>query len=129
LKLKVTIDGKTYEVEVEATESEPRRTGYISPAGGVAHTRGAAPSMASPAQPVSGSPADESKICRSPIAGIVVRVLAQVGQTIQTNDVLIVLEAMKMETTITSPVAGKVAKVNVIVGDPVKGGQILIEFE
>jgi hypothetical protein len=46
LKLKVTIDGKTYEVEVEATESEPRRPGYITPAGGVAHTRGAAPSVA-----------------------------------------------------------------------------------
>src|SRR5205807_6020645 len=53
--------------------------------------------------------ADESKVCRSPIAGVVVRGSAQVGQTIQVNDVLLVLEAMKMETVITSPVAGKVA--------------------
>jgi methylmalonyl-CoA carboxyltransferase small subunit len=58
-----------------------------------------------------------------------VKVLAQVGQSIQANDILVVLEAMKMETTITSPVAGKIAKVNVAVGDPVKGGQVVVEFE
>ncbi len=40
-----------------------------------------------------------------------------------------VLEAMKMETAITSPIAGKIAKLNVNVGDPVQGGQVLVEFE
>jgi methylmalonyl-CoA carboxyltransferase small subunit len=60
---------------------------------------------------------------------MVVRVSAQVGQSIQANDMLMVLEAMKMETVITSPVAGKIAKVNVQTGDSVKGGQVLIEFE
>ena len=54
---------------------------------------------------------------------------AQVGQQIKANDVLMVLEAMKMETTITSPINGKIAKVNVNAGDPVQGGQVLIEFE
>jgi biotin carboxyl carrier protein len=129
VKLKVTIDGKTYEVEVEASEAEQRRPGYIPPAGGAAPTRVVAPTAAQPSPPASGAVADESKVCRSPIAGIVVKVSAQVGQAIQANDVLIVLEAMKMETTITSPVAGKIAKVNAAVGDAVQGGQILIEFE
>jgi methylmalonyl-CoA carboxyltransferase small subunit len=73
--------------------------------------------------------ADESKVCRSPIAGVVRRVSAQVGQAIQANDVLLVLEAMKMETVITSPVAGKVARVNTAVGDAVQSGQVLVEFE
>jgi methylmalonyl-CoA carboxyltransferase small subunit len=129
LKLKVTIDGKTYEVEVEASEAEQRRPGYIPPAAGAAPTRVPAPTAAQPAPPAGETVADESKVCRSPIAGIVVKVSAQVGQTIQANDVLIVLEAMKMETTITSPVAGTIAEVNATVGDPVQGGQILIEFE
>jgi len=71
----------------------------------------------------------ESKVCRSPVSGVVVRVSAQVGQTIQVNDVLLVLEAMKMETVITSPVAGKVARVNTNPGDAVQGGQVLVEFE
>jgi methylmalonyl-CoA carboxyltransferase small subunit len=60
---------------------------------------------------------------------VVVRVAVQVGQTIQVNDVLLVLEAMKMETVITSPLAGKAAKVNVTAGAAVQAGQVLVEFE
>jgi methylmalonyl-CoA carboxyltransferase small subunit len=72
---------------------------------------------------------DESKVCRSPFAGTVSRIAAQVGQTIQVNDVLMVLEAMKMETMITAPVSGKVARIDVKVGDAVQQGQLLVEFE
>jgi methylmalonyl-CoA carboxyltransferase small subunit len=71
----------------------------------------------------------EDKVCRSPIAGIVVKVTAQPGQSIQTGDTLLVLEAMKMETNITAPVSGKVLKINVGQGDAVQGGQVLVEFE
>jgi methylmalonyl-CoA carboxyltransferase small subunit len=73
--------------------------------------------------------ADESKVCRSPIAGTVARIPIQVGQAIKVNDVLLVLEAMKMETVITAPIAGKVACINAKVGDFVQGGQVLVEFE
>jgi methylmalonyl-CoA carboxyltransferase small subunit len=129
LKLKLTIDGKTYEVEVEASEAEARRPAYLPPAAAPAREPSfTAPSVVHPAAPAGGSAVDESKVCRSPIAGVVVRVSVQSGQTIQVNDVLMVLEAMKMETTITSPVAGQVAKVNAAVGDPVQGGQVLVEF-
>ena len=128
MKLKLTVDGKVYEVEVEVAEPESPHPGYVPPS---SQTRvpAAAPGAAPPAQPASATPVDESKVCRSPITGVVVRVSAQVGQSIQANDVLMVLEAMKMETLITSPVAGKVAKVNAAVGDPVQGGQVLVEFE
>jgi methylmalonyl-CoA carboxyltransferase small subunit len=131
LKLKITVDGKVYEVDVEVSEPESPQPGYVPPAGGQARVSAAAPGAA-PSPPAPGrqeTPVDESKVCRSPISGVVVRVSAQVGQSIQANDVLLVLEAMKMETVITSPIAGKVAKVNVNVGDPVKGGQVLVEFE
>jgi methylmalonyl-CoA carboxyltransferase small subunit len=126
VKFKLTVDGKTYEVDVEATEPESRRPAY-APTHGAGAPLGP-PSPISPA-PSSGAVADESKVCRSPIAGVVVKVSGQVGQSIQVNDVLVVLEAMKMETVITSPVAGKIAKVNVAVGDPVQGGQVVVEFE
>ena len=135
MKLKLTIDGKVFEVDVEAAEPEPPRPGYV-PAGGAVRLPAAppgagtsVPSSPTSAKPPSGGPFDETKICRSPISGVVVRVSAQAGQSIQSNDVLMVLEAMKMETTITSPVAGKVAKVNVAAGDTVQGGQVLVEFE
>jgi methylmalonyl-CoA carboxyltransferase small subunit len=76
-----------------------------------------------------GPVANEDKVCRSPISGIVVKVASQPGQQIQTGDTLLVLEAMKMETNITAPVAGKIAKINVNQGDGVQSGQVLVEFE
>ena len=128
MKLKITVDGKVYEVDVEVAEPEPPQPGYVPPA---PQTRvpAAAPGAASPARPGPAPVADESKVCRSPIAGVVVRIPAQIGQSIQVNDVLLVLEAMKMETVITSPIVGKVARVNVHIGDAVQGGQVLVEFD
>jgi methylmalonyl-CoA carboxyltransferase small subunit len=128
LKLKLTVDGKVYEVEVEVFEPEPPHPGYFPPTG-QARVPAAAPETVSPAPLTRTGPVtDESKVCRSPIAGVVVRVPVQVGQAIQVNDVLLVLEAMKMETVITSPIAGKVANLNVHASDAVQAGQVLIEF-
>jgi methylmalonyl-CoA carboxyltransferase small subunit len=55
--------------------------------------------------------------------------VAQPGQTLQVGDILLVLEAMKMETNITAPVAGKVAAIKVGPGESVQSGQIVVEFE
>jgi biotin carboxyl carrier protein len=127
VKLKITVDGKVYEVDVEVSEPEPPQPGYVPPVA-PARLPGSVPVTPPLAKPAAVPVADESKVSRSPISGVVVRVAAQIGQTIQVNDVLLVLEAMKMETVITSPVAGKVAKVNVNVGDAVQAGQVLVEF-
>jgi methylmalonyl-CoA carboxyltransferase small subunit len=72
---------------------------------------------------------DEAKVCRSPITGTVVRVVAQTGQSIQPGDILVVLEAMKMETNITAPVEGKVKAITVGAGDGVKANQVVVELE
>lgn len=131
MKFKLNIDGKEYEVDVEAQPEDVRKSGPAP----TLHARVPAPAPPSASGPLAGAPAsgsgpiDETKVCRSPIAGVVVKVAVQPGQTIQSGDVLMILEAMKMETTITSPVAGKVAKINAAVGDSVQSGQILVEFE
>ncbi len=126
MKLKITVDGKVYEVDVEVAEPERPPPGTYGPVPGQARVP-AAPVPPPPA-PAAGPVADEAKVCRSPIAGVVVRVPAQPGQAIQVNDVLLVLEAMKMETTITAPVAVTVKQINAKVGDAVQGGQVLVEF-
>ncbi len=125
MKLKITVDGKVYEVEVEVAEPEQPQPGYVPP---TAQTRVPAAGPAASPTPPPTLAVDESKVCRSPISGVVVRVSAQRGQAIQANDPLLVLEAMKMETVITSPVAGKVTRVNVNAGDAVQAGQVLVEF-
>jgi biotin carboxyl carrier protein len=127
VKYRLTIDGKTYVVELEPVEEELHRP---EPAVLSASPRPMFPPPGMhPVVPSAGAAADESKVCRSPVAGVVVKASIQVGQAIQANDVLMILEAMKMETSITSPVAGKVAKINAAVGDSVQGGQVLVEFE
>ncbi len=131
MKLNVTIDGKTYEVEVEAAEPEPQgppapRQFVVNPAPVKVPAGPAVPPV--PAAQ-GGAPVDEAKVCRSPVSGIVVRVAAQVGQTLQAGDVLLVLEAMKMETNITAPNAGKIAAIKVNQGDSVQSGQVVVEFE
>jgi methylmalonyl-CoA carboxyltransferase small subunit len=131
LKLKLTVDGKSYEVEVEVFEPEPPQPGWVPPIG-QARVPAAVPGPGVvPAAPApSGAPvADENKVCRSPFTGVVSRVAVQVGQAIEVNDTLMVLEAMKMETVITTPIAGKVASVNASVGDAVQQGQVLVVFE
>ena len=58
-----------------------------------------------------------------------IRVNVKPGQEIQPNDVIVVLEAMKMETSITAHQTGRVKSVHVAPGDPVKAHQVLIEVE
>jgi methylmalonyl-CoA carboxyltransferase small subunit len=60
---------------------------------------------------------------------VVIRCNAQTGQQIQPNDLLLVVEAMKMETNVTAPLAGKVKNIRVQTGDPVQIGQVVVEFE
>lgn len=126
MKLKITIDGKTYEVEVEAMEPETRPSprGYAVESAPVR-----VPAASAAAKPKRPEPVNEEKVCRSPVSGIVVRLVAQLGQAIQTGDVLIVLEAMKMETNITAPIGGKVSAIHVQPGDAVQVGQVVAEFE
>ena len=124
MKLKITINEKTYEVDVEPVEPEipaaaPR--GPVEPA----QVRLPAAPPAAPAGPA----ANEDKVCRSPVSGIVVKIVAQPGQSLQAGDILLVLEAMKMETNITAPVAGKVAAIKVAPGDGVQAGQVVVELE
>lgn len=128
MKLIITINNKTYEVDVEAVEPE-------APAGRVPRTVEpapvrvpAAPVTAVP-KPVDAGPVNEEKVARSPVSGIVVRATARVGQSLQVGDVLLVLEAMKMETSVTSPVAGKIKAINVEPGQSVQSGQVVVEFE
>lgn len=129
MKLKITIDGKVYEVDVEVSEPDEPRPGYVPPTPASSQTGSPAAAARSAPSSAPQTVADESKVCRSPVSGVVVRVNVQPGQEIQANDLLMVLEAMKMETEITSPMSGRVAKVNAESGQAVQSGQVLVEFE
>jgi methylmalonyl-CoA carboxyltransferase small subunit len=129
LKLQIGIDGKSYEVEVEVTEDDAAPKPHYIQAPASPAAASAAPVAVAPRAAAPEGVADESKVCRSPIAGMVTRVNVEPGQQIQPNDLLLVLEAMKMETNVVSPVAGKVKAVKVAQSDGVQLNQVLVEFE
>lgn len=127
MKLKIKIDEEVYEVDVEVEEG-----GADAPAGYRYPIRPATsiPFAPAVAQPSAAPVAEGSdRVCRSPIAGIVVRIIAHEGQQIKSHDSMIVLEAMKMETNITAPFDGVVKSITVAQGQAVQPGQVLVEFE
>ena len=130
MKLNITSDEKTYEVEVDAAPPEaPAAMPYMPGGVNIASAPMRAAAGAPAAAPVDSKPVNEGKVCRSPVSGVVVRVAAQAGQSLQAGDILIVLEAMKMETNITAPWPGKIAAIAVKQGDAVQAGQVVVEFK
>jgi glutaconyl-CoA/methylmalonyl-CoA decarboxylase subunit gamma len=126
-KLRVTVDGKPYDVMVEmpdqVLESAPAQPGM-------------APVVAPPVAPVAPAPAARpapaaagSGDVASLLAGRVAAIVVQVGQQVKTGDHLITLEAMKMNTLVVAPRAGKVTEINVAVGAVVDEGQALARVE
>jgi len=107
MKLRITVQGVRYDVEVEVLDGADG--GEVQPA----------PS------PAAGGGGGEVP---SPIAGTVFDVRVKPGDVVKVNDTLLVLEAMKMESNIASPQAGTVGEVCVKVGDSVTHGQVLVRF-
>ncbi|NNG21232.1 biotin/lipoyl-binding protein [Naumannella sp. ID2617S] len=119
MKLKVTVNGTPYEVEVEVAEEERPSLGSLVIGG----------AQGTPTAPTSASvPAVSANSVVAPLAGSIARILVEEGDSIESGQVLVVLEAMKMETEITAPQTGTVAAVHVAPGDPVQGGQVLIDL-
>lgn len=122
MKLQITIDGKAYEVEVEVLEDDasPRPPSYAQ--------YQPVPAGQTQAQAIADD-FDNDKVCRSPATGLVIKVNVEAGQAVEANELVMVVEAMKMETLVTAPRAATVKSVNAAPGDSVKMGQVLVEFE
>ncbi len=125
MKYKVTLNGRTYEVEVDMdkamlTDEYEAYAPVSAPAAPVTPTVSAAP--AAPAAPVSTA-AGEPVI--SPMPGNILKIVVSQGQKVNEGDVLIILEAMKMENEIVSPKSGTVAQILVDKGAVVETGATL----
>ena len=132
MKYKVTLNNRVYEVEVEQGEAmlideyELKAPAAAAPAAApapVAAAPAAAPA-APAAAPAAGLAAGE--VVKSPMPGNVLKINVQQGQKVNEGDVLIVLEAMKMENDIVAPKAGTVAQIVVSKGTVVETGAPLV---
>ena len=119
MKLKVTVNQTEYEIDVEVEEPERQTLGPI-----VIGVNGGS----NPIPTKASMTATSSNAVLAPLAGSVARILVKEGDEIAADQVLVILEAMKMETEIKAPSAGTVSGVLVAPGDAVQGGQALIEL-
>ena len=126
MKYKVTLNGRTYEVEVEAAEAmllSEYEAIAPAPAAPVAAPVAAAPAPAPAAAPVVVGAGEK---VNAPMPGTILKVNVSQGQAVKEGDVLCVLEAMKMENEIMAPKAGTVSQVVVAKGSSVNTGDVLV---
>jgi methylmalonyl-CoA carboxyltransferase small subunit len=136
LKLRIDLDGKSYDLDVEILEEDPpsQRPRYLphhAPPTTLrsAHAAGAAEHSVDAAPAEATGSVDESSVCRCPVSGVVNHVAVTVGQALQPNDLIMVLEAMKMETNVVADREGTVKALRVADGDAVKAGQVLMDYD
>ena len=126
MKYKVTLNGRTYEVEVEAGKAMLLdEYEAIAPAPGAAAPVAAAPvAAAAPAAAPAVTGAGEA--VTAPMPGNILKVNVNVGDAVKEGQVLVVLEAMKMENEIMAPKNGTVTQVVVSKGSTVDTGAPLV---
>ena len=145
MKYVATITGKKYEVEVEKLEAYKSldRNGVAAPAAPVlpasapvqrpaapapapvAAAPAPAPAPAAAPAPKAAAPAGATTV-EAPMPGKILNIKVSEGQAVKFGEVVVIMEAMKMETEIVAPAAGTVASVNVSVGDAVDTGAVLV---
>lgn len=116
---RITVNGTAYDVAVEELgASAAPATPVAAPAAPVA----AAP--AAPAAPAASGNAG-SIVVSAPMPGKILNVKANVGASVKKGDVVLILEAMKMENEVVAPEDGTIASINVAAGDSVEAGDTL----
>lgn len=136
MKMKITLHGVAYEVDVEVLDEGEGfyGGGSVPQMPRIIQSAPAPVNVTSPViqsrNPVSAPiDASNSKQILSPVGGIIVEVKLRVGETVKKGQEILILEAMKMHTSIAAPFDGKIKSIPVAAGDTVRETQILVEFE
>ena len=119
-KYNIKLNNKVYEVEIEEMTGEAREAAAT-------RTQSSTPAPASTkAQPVAQSTGGTA--VDAPMGGSILSIDVKVGDQVKTDQVLMILEAMKMENEICSPINGSVLSIAVSKGDTVNAGVLLVKI-
>lgn len=124
MKYKVTLNGKTYEVEVEAGKAM-----LVDEYEAYAPAPAPAAAPAPTAAPAPAAPLAAGETVSAPMPGNILSVNVSQGQAVKAGDILVILEAMKMENEIVAPRDGTIAQVVTAKGAVVDTGAPLIVLQ
>ena len=125
MKYRVTVDGTAFDVEVEDLGAPATPVASVPVSAPIAATAPAAPAPAAAAPASKPVPAGGVTIT-SPMPGKILKVAVSAGQSVKNGEVVVLLEAMKMENEIFAEADGKVTDVRVRTGDAVNSGDVLV---
>jgi biotin carboxyl carrier protein len=130
--LKITVEGKVYDVIVEDVTEDAGSSLYPQPGLTAASVPGAAApaapaAPASTAKPAAASAGAKDKV--APMGGVIVEISVAVGDQVKAGQQVAVIEAMKMKTVVAADHDGKVTKIMVKAGDAVDSDQPLMTIE
>ncbi len=134
-KFNITVNGKQYEVDVEEVGGV---VPVARPVAAPAPVASATPVVAAPAAapaPVAAAASAPTNIpeggtkITSPMPGTILDIKVNVGDTVKSGQVLLILEAMKMENEIMAPTAGRIAAIPTSKGSSVNSGELLVVIE
>ena len=128
-KLRITLEGKAYEVTVELLEDTGSAAIARSSSVQAPLVQPVTAAMSVTPSPVAAPVAEGCTTVICPMAGLVFTCLVKPGDVVTANQTVIVLDAMKMETPVVSPVSGTVRTVLVKEGDAVDEGHSLLHIE
>ncbi len=125
-RFNITVNGKAYDVAVEEVNSGAAPV-VAAPAAPAPAAPAPAPAAApaAPAAPAPAAPVAGGTDVKAPMPGTIMDVKVNAGDTVEKGQVMVVLEAMKMENDIVAPVAGTVASVVAKKGDSVNANDVL----
>ncbi|MGM0420851.1 MAG: biotin/lipoyl-containing protein [Bacillota bacterium] len=130
-KFKITVDGNTYEVEVEEFETGANQSTQTTNPAGSSKERVEAPApQKSTAKKTKKQPAATGGgAVEAPMAGKIIEIPVAEGEQVAQGDLIVILEAMKMENEIYAPAAGEVTEIMVKANDTVDSGDVLLTIE
>jgi len=125
-QLKITVEGKVYDVVVEDVTEDAGSTFYQVPSVGMGAPVAAVAPRPAPAAAKPAGPSAGAGDVTAPMGGVIDEVSVREGEAVSAGQQVVVLEAMKMKQTITTDFAGTVKKIYVKAGDTVDANQPLL---
>lgn len=128
-KYRITLEGKTYEMEIELVPEEVAPQTVVKKEYREFRTMNKDPNVFLIDPSAQKQTVNNTGVVCAPMPGTIISIQKEAGAEVKEGELVLILEAMKMENEITAPIDGRIVRANCHVGDTVAGGEVLFEVK